>query len=78
MTNKIEISHKELRFVLFEVGLKSNQIDMIMSIIKKEYEDKCFECKGKRMVIAGWGSDSPTIVTCGKCKGTGVVNENNT
>ncbi len=47
--------------------------DKIKESIAKGYE--CPKCQGKRMVIAGWGSDHPTIVTCGHCKGTGVVNE---
>lgn len=76
MPDKIVISHKDLRFVLFEVGLKSKQIDMIMMIIKKEYENKCLECQGKRMVVVGWEGDHPSVVKCSECKGTGVLNAN--
>lgn len=76
MTNKIEISHKDLRFVLCEVGLKSKQTDMVMAIIKKEYETECLDCQGEGMVtVASLCGKHPHGVTCKKCKGSGVVNE---
>ena len=50
MTNKIVISHDNLRQVLFEVGLKSKQTDMVMAIIKAEYETECLDCQGSGIV----------------------------
>lgn len=69
----IHIKPGDLRQVMFEVGIKKNQMDMILATLDKEYNyEVCDDCNGSGAIVIEDGG-YPNERNCPTCSATGKI-----